>query len=128
MKKIVTALGITILSGCATLSPEQEQAIIERDLQANREPVCNNDSECKLMWDKAVYFVSSNAGMVTRTSSDNLIETFASTSMRMHVKVNKVPIESGKYRIQSVWGCGNVWGCNKHPKQIKADFNNYLKQ
>lgn len=114
------------VAGCA-VSPEQQAKNMRMQSEANNVPVCQSDADCKLMWDRATYYVSSNAQMAIRTSSENIIETYVSDNLRLHSKVNKVPLSQGKYRIESVWGCGNIFGCSTNPVYVKASFNNYVR-
>lgn len=127
MNKII-ALSIigAFISGCAT-SPEQQARNNKLRILAADEPVCESTESCRVMWDKAVYYVSDNAQMAIRNSSDNLVETYSSNNLRLHAKVNKVPMGGDKYKIKSVWGCGNVFGCNRNPYEVKAEFNAYVR-
>lgn len=126
IKSKLVLLVMFMVAGCAT-SPEQQARWNALQAKANYEPTCSSESECKLMWDKAVYFVSSNARMAIRNSGDNIVETYASNDMKLHAKVNKVPLSENRYRIESVWGCGNMFGCSTNPVEIKARFNEYLR-
>ena len=78
MKKYFLLLGLSfILAGCAT---QQGASLSPTDRAELEDPLyCEGESECNSMWERAMFFVSSNAGYKMQIANDILIETYNPT-------------------------------------------------
>lgn len=105
MKHILFAL-LTVLffSGCASqnsLSPA-----MQADLAI---PIyCEGPDECKVMWKRALRFVSLNAGYKIQKADAVTIETKRARggvqSTRLSMRVTKSPLGAGRYQLNvGVW-------------------------
>jgi hypothetical protein len=110
---------IATIGGCATnkvpvdLSPELKDEY-EKPLH------CFDADECKLMWDRATFFVNTNAGFKIQIHNDNLIQTYnpSQYSPALAFSISKEPLGDGSYRIWTKSWCDNAFGCK--PNQIEA--------
>jgi len=126
MKRIVfalTGMSLVILSGCVTIS-SQEQAAINESI-----PVCNGEIDCDAKWAAARRWVSDNTNLKIQISSDNLIETqkpdknSSSLAARITKEPSRIP---GLYEIvANVW-CDNNFGCEPQRVDALMDFNKYV--
>lgn len=106
---LLMIIAASFVSGCVQMprmSPE-----LSRNL--NEELYCDGEIQCKEMWERAIYFVSTNAGYKISVQNDLLIETFGPNepSPELHFKVVKEPKGEGRYRIWTYASCANIFGC-----------------
>jgi hypothetical protein len=119
MKPLFLLLTV-LMTGCATMSNEQQQALIE-ELQATT-PKCTEEKECQRKWDAAQVWVSNNAGYKIQTSSSAIIETYNSPA-----RVTKTPIGNNQYQFDLFVGCGNwLLGCKTSKYDIFKSFNDTI--
>jgi hypothetical protein len=123
MKHILFVL-LTVLffSGCApqsTLSPA-----MQADLAI---PIyCEGADECKVMWKRALQFVSLNAGYKIDTANAAIIKTKyfrcnfrpCSANHRLSMRVTKSPRGDGRYQIlTSAWCYTTLSSCTPNKEE-----------
>ena len=105
MKNIIfILLTVAILSGCAAQS--SLTPAMEADL--TKPLYCNNPDECKVMWKRALQFVSRNAGYKVKKANAALIETggpsYNNQSYKLSMRVTKSPLGTQKHQLKvQVW-------------------------
>jgi hypothetical protein len=106
----------------------------ERKKQAELEaiqnvPVCFTEYNCERKWAAARDWVNRNAGYKIQIYSDDLIETYNSTSSStaLHARVTKTLLGdvggSRVYAIGVTVGCDNIFGCSPKEKDSVLNFN-----
>jgi len=121
MKHILFALlTVIFFSGCASQNSLQNSSLspaMQADLA--RPLYCQGAKECKVMWKRALQFVSLNAGYPIKTANAVLIETERFTEpylagwrefndkTAISMRVTKLPRNNGKYQIWTEAGCTN---------------------
>ena len=116
-----------ILSGCATVSPQQKQIWRETG------PVCFTKPDCDAKWAAARNWVQENAGYKIETYSDNLIETYhpPDASPKIAASVSKTPDGTSSEGNQinvieiKVW-CTKTFGCIPTVDESILKFNQYV--
>jgi hypothetical protein len=111
MKKLSVFLLVVSLFGCATggpgnLSPEMKAAY-------DKPLVCKGKEQCKLYWERALFYVNKHSTYKIQTSNDSIIQTFSPTgsSPRVGYNISREPIGTDEYRLWvKVW-CDNIVGC-----------------
>ena len=118
--RVLSCLSIAIavlLGGCAA-TPQK----LSPDLQSEfgKPLFCEGESECKLMWERATFFVTSNAAYKMQIHNDTVIQTYnpSENSPGLAFSVTKEPLGEGRYQIWTKAWCANVFGC--HPNHIEA--------
>jgi hypothetical protein len=133
MKHIIfILLTVAILSGCAAQRASLQNSSLSPAMQADvAKPLhCQGAEECKVMWKRALRFISLNADYEIKTANASLIETeqfqapflpgyrHLNDKTALSMAVHKIPRDNGKYELQ-IWawclneykgGCvPNVW-------------------
>lgn len=121
-------IGLTlgpILSGCATLTPEQ-QAQLEKD--ATQQITCTKGDDCEVKWGRAITWISRNSQWKIQTQNDSMIQTYTpiNQSAASGFLVNKIPLGNGVYEIAMTSGCDNLLGCIPNATELKASFNRFV--
>ena len=116
-----------LIAGCAT--PGQNMSAADT-AELNAPLYCNNETECKNVWERATYYVSTNSGYKIQNINDNLIETYNSVSpdTKLAWRVLKKPLGDGKYQIVTSAWCGNAFGCTPDPYEAILDAKRYMKE
>lgn len=125
--KVLTNCAViaALTTGCATgpkFTPEM-QAELDSPL------ICSSPQECKEMWERATYFVSTAAGFKLQIANDSIIETFnpSPNSPHLAMRVVREPLGGGRYRIAvSAW-CDNIFGCQPNQKVAIAAGKRYIR-
>ena len=129
MKKYFLLLGLSfILAGCAT---QQGASLSPTDRAELDVPLyCEGESECNSMWERAMFFVSSNAGYKMQIANDILIETYNPTqyNTKLAMRVTKEPLGNGNYHIVTTAWCNNVFGCTPDAYVMILKAKRYMKQ
>lgn len=109
--------GLMLMSGCASQSPRLDVGL-QKELE--QPLLCEGEVQCKEMWERAAFFVSSNSAYKIQIYNDNLIQTYSSTnsSTGLSYKITREPLGSGRYRIWVGAWCANIFGC--HPNHLEA--------
>lgn len=126
MKLGILLVCITILFGCVGVKPqlsEELQTALDSPL------FCENEFECKIMWERAVYFVNRNAGFKIQLLKDSIIETYnpPSTSTRLAFSITKEPLGNGRYQIWTKAWCSNIFGCIPNNYEAMARAKRYIR-
>jgi len=116
-----------ILSGCATVSPQQKQIWRETG------PVCFTEPDCDAKWAAGRNWVQENAGYKIKTYSDNLIETYhpPDASQIIAASVSKTPdgtsSEGNQINVIEIklW-CTKTFGCIPTIDESVLKFNQYV--
>ena len=130
MKKIASLLIATItilLGGCAGLSKPQMSADLQKEFDT---PLyCEGEEQCGLIWERATYFVSTNAGFKIQIHNDTLIETYnpSENSPRLAFSISREPLGNGRYRIWTKAWCANIFGCNPNHYEAIARAKRYMR-
>ena len=112
--------------GCAAQLPKLSPSLQE----AYDSPLlCESEDECKLMWERATFFVSKNAGFKMQIHNDNLIETYNPTdgSTALAFSISKEPLGGGRYRIWTKAWCANMFGCTPNQHEATARAKRYIR-
>lgn len=115
MKIYLPIFILILLAGCSS-TPEMSDEL-KAELYA---PIICEEPDCKLLWERAMFYVSNNAGFKMQIANDSLIETFNPTdySVKLAYRIQKQPLGGGKYKILTSAWCANLFGC--HPDQYEA--------
>ena len=114
-----------LLAGCAT--PGESMSAADT-AELNAPLYCNNETECKNVWERATYYVSTNSGYKIQNINDNLIETYNSVDTSLAWKIVKKPLGNGKYQVLTQAWCNNVFGCYPDPLVAMLDAKRYMKE
>jgi len=127
MKSLFIAVTFVLfLTGCATqqssLSPAE---ITEVDMPL----YCEGEAQCKDMWERAIYFVSTKSSYKIQNINDNLIETYNPGPYETNLawRINKKPMGNGRYQILTAAYCANVFGCTPHYLDAILEAKRYIK-
>ena len=108
-------LTVIFFSGCASQNSLQNSSLspaMQADLA--RPLYCQGAKECKVMWKRALQFVSLNAGYEIKTANAALIETkdwhlyAGKNKTALSMRVTKLPRGDGKYQIWIEAWCTNT--------------------
>jgi hypothetical protein len=89
---------------------------------------CEGEQQCRDLWERATYYISTNAGYKMQLSNDTLIETYNSIDTRLAWKVVKKPLGKGRYQIITSAWCNNVFGCTPDSYEAILDAKRYMKE
>lgn len=125
MFKLVIWVTIFLISGCASQSNLSTNLQTELDTPL----ICNNEEECKIFWDRATYFVTSNAGFKIQIHNDSIIETYNPTnySVRLAFRITREPLGDDQYRIITNAWCANLFGCQPDRLETMAKAKLYIR-
>ena len=111
------------LTGCVANQPKLSSEV---QYELDRALYCQTEDDCKAMWERATYYVSTHAGYKMQIVSDTVIETHNPTqhSTALAFKVTKEPVGTGQYRLWTTAWCANMFGCvpNKFEAIAKAKY------
>ncbi|MFF7399448.1 hypothetical protein ACFZAI_23550 [Achromobacter sp. NPDC008082] len=117
-----------LLSGCvvgprpATLSPELQKAL-------DTPLYCSEASECKLVWERGIYYVANNSRWRVMAETSNLIETEYPDKgyYGLAYRITREPMGNGRYRISTQAWCGlKDWQCKPHADEGVARAKYYM--
>jgi len=125
IKATLSMVGATLLlSGCATQKiPDHIQADLNKPI------FCNNEIECKEMWERATYFVTANSGFKLQIHNDIVIQTYSppQNSPALAFKITKEPKGDGKYQIWTSAACNNIFGCQPNQYVAISQAKRYIR-
>jgi len=128
MKKFSAIVGLAfVLVGCAT--PGENMSAADT-AELNAPLYCNNETQCKNVWERATYYVSTNSGYKIQNINNNLIETYNSPSpdTKLAWRILKKPLGNGRYQIVTSAWCGNVFGCYPDNYEAILAAKRYMKE
>ena|SRR5690554_1134854 len=116
--RVLTSVAtVVLLGGCAANKPQ-----LTTELQSELEAplYCEGEEQCKTMWERATFFVSSNAGFKIQIHNDTVIQTYnpMPNSPKLAFSISREPLGSGRYQIWTKAWCDNMFGC--HPNHFEA--------
>ena len=115
-----------LLYGCSAA-----QTKLYSDLQAefDKPLYCEGEDECKLMWERATFFVNSNAAYKIQIHNDTVIQTYnpSENSPSLAFSVTKEPLGNGKYQIWTKAWCANMFGCQPNHIETIAKAKKYIR-
>ena len=123
MHLFVYSFLLVLTTGCAsTVSPYISK-------QLAKPLACKGEAQCKVMWDRAVYFVNTNAAFKIQTVNDNMIETYNPSrySPKLAFRIIKQPLGDGAYRIRVKAWCDNLFGCSPNELNATVKAKNYIR-
>lgn len=125
---VVSVLLASSLGGCAT-SPAGSKLPADLQTELNTPLYCNDDAECKTMWERATYFVNTNAGFKLQIHNDTIIETYNPTdaSPRLAFSITREPLGNGRYQITTKAWCANIFGCQPNQYEAIAKAKRYMR-
>jgi hypothetical protein len=117
---IIAAAGLA-LTGCATMTPEQE-AEIER--WASRDIVCEGENQCAAMWGAATQFVLDYSDFRVTQATDRAIVTAGPRpdGTQLAYSITRIDLGNGRARFDFRAGCDNMFGCVPSPRVARAGF------
>ena len=129
MKKYIltVCLGI-LLTGCATQNVGKNMSPDDR-LELNAPLYCEGEMQCKDVWERAMYYVTSNSGYKIQNANDMLIQTYNPTQIdtKLAWQITKKPLGNGKYQILTSAWCNNVSGCYPDAYEATLAAKRYMK-
>lgn len=122
----IATLILLIFSGCTTPATTLSREL--RD-ELNTPLYCEGEDECKVMWERASFFVNTNAGFKIQIHNDTLIETYNPTdySTRLAYSISKEPLGDGRYQIWTIAWCASMSGCTPHYNEGIARAKQYIR-
>ena len=123
---LITIFVLALQVGCAVapaaLSPELKSEL-------GTPLYCETEEECKVMWERATYFVNANAGFKIQIHNDTIIETYnpSEHSVKLAFSITKEPMGNERYRIWTKAWCANMFGCQPHPEEAIAKAKLYMR-
>ncbi len=126
MKKIILFTLVMALMGCATVSTRLQSALAPA---ANIGDSVTCQNECKAEWQRAQLWLAKHSKWKIQTATDVLIQTFNPTQYdpSYGFSVMKEPVGSGTYVIRMELFCGNLFGCDPKPLDVKKALFYYVK-
>ena len=91
--------------------------------------ICEGEKQCKVMWDRAMYFINTNAAFKIQTVNDNMILTYNPKrySTELAFRVIKQPLGDDKYKIITSAWCDNMFGCQPDHWSAIARAKQYIR-
>ncbi len=121
----------TLLSGCAMLN-QNRTADLSPELRDafETELYCTGDAQCKLMWERAVYYVATTSRWSLQAQTNNLIETegVPNNYYALGYSITREPMGEGRYRIETRAWCGLKRSqCRPHADEGVARAKFYIR-
>ncbi|MBK6617477.1 MAG: hypothetical protein WAT53_08195 [Nitrosomonas sp.] len=115
-----------VLSGCAS---NQLKLSVELQQEIDTPLYCNSEDECKVMWERATFFVNDNAGFKLQIHNDTIIQTYNPTeySVNLAFSISREPLGNGKYQIWTKAWCANMFGCQPNQDEAIAKAKRYMR-
>lgn len=118
MVKLFMPVLLLILTGCAAVPADPEVAT----------PLCESTRECDVKWRFAEQWIEHRAGRRVVEKTDNWMRTNMEPSPGNYllIQVEKIPVDSGEYRIDATMYCAKRVGCDPSPWEATREFNRYV--
>lgn len=116
---------VVLLSGCASAPPVPQSVKDEAAKPIN----CIDAEQCRLYWQRALFYINQHSEFKIQTVTDNLIQTFSPSggTTRVGYNVVKEPLQGGMYRIWVRVGCDNMFGCHPEKYGETNRMKNYVR-
>lgn len=124
MKLLLPVFTIAMTACAYTVElTDQEEEILNTDV------ICKSAQECKIMWDRANYFVNTHSAYKIRIANDNLIETHTAIdhSPELSFSVIKQPLDGGHYKIIPSAYCNFAFACKPDHTKATIRAKQYIK-
>lgn len=123
---LLIGVAITLASGCAANKPKLSS---ELQYELDTPLYCDDEKSCKTLWERATYFVNSNAGFKLQIQNDTVIETYnpVQNSPKLAFSISKEPLGNGKYQIWTKAWCANIFGCQPNQYEATAKAKRYMR-
>lgn len=123
--KILLLLLLFSLYACTTTTPMSDELYKHLSTPLS----CAGENECKIMWDRAMYFVNTNSGYKVQIANDNMIETYnpSQYSPKLAFRIIKQPLGDGAYKITVQTWCDNFLGCSPDSRTTTARAKRYIR-
>lgn len=119
-------ISVGVLFGCVANQPK-----LPPELQSELDtPIyCEGEGECKVMWERATFFVNSNAGFKLQVHNDTIIQTYnpSEHSPELAFSISKEPLGNGRYQIWTKAWCANIFGCQPNQYEATARAKRYIR-
>lgn len=115
MKNVFLLLPLVLLAACATGKVDPEFAT----------PTCDGYRECDAKWRAAEAWITHESGQAVAEKTDSTMRTNMTQSPGnyLSVRVQKVPVGDGSYRIEAEMYCARKVGCDPSPWEATQLFN-----
>lgn len=126
LKILVAFTGVLLLAGCAGNQPKLS-ATLQNALDSDL--TCKGASECKLMWERATFYINETSGYKIQVYNDTIIQTFNSTegSTKLAFSVAKEPLGNESYKMNVNAWCANMLFCRPNQYEAIAKAKHYMK-
>jgi hypothetical protein len=128
MKKLIAIVIMMamVLFGCSPVS-NRLQSTLAPTANIGDSITCQNG--CKQEWERAQLWIAKHSKWKIQTATDVLIQTFNPTEgdPSYGFSITKEPTGSGSYVIRMELACGNMFGCDPKPLDVKNAFYYYVK-
>jgi hypothetical protein len=125
-RTIILTIFIALTAGCAGNKPK-----LTPELQSELDTplYCESSESCKTMWERATFFVNSNAGFKLQVHNDTIIQTYnpSEFSPKLAFSISKEPLGNGKYQIWTKAWCANMFGCQPNEYEAVARAKRYMR-
>lgn len=123
---LMSFLSATFFIGCAGIKPNLSP---ELQNEFDTPLYCQDEAECKTIWERATYFVNANAGFKLQIHNDTIIETYnpSANSPRLAFSITREPLGNGKYQIWTKAWCANMFGCQPNQYEAMARAKLYMR-
>ena len=91
-------------------------------------PTCSGAADCNAKWEAAQLFVVKHSDQKIQVATNVLIETYNPTrSTNIAMRITKEPLGDGAFRIVPEIYCGNPFGCNASPSELRRLFTHIIE-
>ena len=123
-KMIVILLGIALF-GCSPVSTRLKSTLAPA---ANIGDSVTCGGGCMIEWERAQIWIARHSRWKIQVSTDVQVQTYSSVrgDPSYGFSITKEPVGSGKYVIRMELVCGNMFGCDPKPLDVKNAFYYYV--
>ena len=121
----VLLFSVVGFSGCATNQPRLSP---ELQYELDTPLYCEGEEECKVMWERATFFVNENAGFKIQVHNDTIIQTYnpSKYSTSLAFSIYKEPLGNGRYQIWTKAWC-SWFVCKPNPIEAITRAKRYIR-
>jgi hypothetical protein len=125
-KVFILAITAALLCGCVANQPKLSSGLKN---EYDTPIYCEGEEQCKLMWERAAYYVIRNAAYKLQIQSDTIIQTYnpMEHSVKLAYVITKEPLGVGKYQIWTNAWCDNMFGCRPSREVAIALAKRYIR-
>jgi hypothetical protein len=125
-KQTITVFALTLVAGCASTNSRLNVALAPA---ANIGNSVDCVAGCREEWERAQLWLVKHARYKIQIATDVLIQTFnpPQSEPEYGFSITKEPAGGGRYAIRMEMACGNMFGCNPKPIDVRNAFYYYAK-